>query len=188
MGLYNCRTLYLEKDVLLEDYLEDCVDVPRFLSYCRKCSNFGRIWSCPEFDFDPMEVWRKYQQLKIIALKIIVPEEMREKEFDQEGKSRVITTLLDDYKKEFDEYILEEEKKTPRSMGLSGGSCLICSPAPCSRQEGKPCRHPDKMRHSIESLGGDVSLTVSRYLGEKLEWIRDGHLPSHFMLVGGILR
>ena len=38
-------------------------------------------------------------------MKIIVPEELRKEEFDDQGKTEVITTLLDDYKKEFDKYI-----------------------------------------------------------------------------------
>lgn len=187
IDIHNCETIFYEKEVLLEEYKKDCVDVPRFLSYCRRCSNFGKIWSCPEFDFDPMDYWNKYEHLRIIAMKIIVPQELREKEFDDQGKTQVITSLLDGYKRDFDRYIYEQEKTKENSVGLSGGSCLLCSPAPCSREEGKPCRQPDKMRHSIESLGGDVSLTVTKYLNQKLEWIENGHLPSHFMLVGGLL-
>ncbi|MBR5047181.1 MAG: metal-binding protein [Eubacterium sp.] len=184
---FDCDTIYYQKDVPMEDYLKDCVDVPKFLGYCRKCTNFGKIWSCPEFDFDPMDIWRNYQNIRVIAMKILVPEKMREKEYDAQGKTQVITTILNDYKKEFDRYILEEESKLEGAVGLSGGSCLLCQPAACSRQEGKPCRHPDQMRHSIESLGGNVSLTVSKYLDQKLEWIEGGRLPAHFMLVGGIL-
>ena len=187
IDIHNCETVFYEREVLLEEYRKDCVDVPRFLSYCRKCTNFGKIWSCPEFDFDPMDYWNRYQHLRIIAMKIIVPRELREKEFDDQGKTRVITSLLDGYKRDFDKYIYEQEKTKENSIGLSGGSCLLCSPAPCSREEGKPCRQPDKMRHSIESLGGDVSLTVTKYLNQKLEWIENGHLPAHFMLVGGLL-
>ena len=43
------------------------------------------------------------------------------------------------------------------------------------------------MRYSIEALGGNVGLTVTRYLGQKLEWIEEGRLPRYFMLVAGLL-
>ena len=185
-SLYKCETVYYENLIPMEEYLRDCVDVPRFLSYCSKCSNFGKTWSCPEFSFDPMDFWKKFQSLRVIGLKIILPDELREKTFDPEGSSLFIQSFLDRYKKQFDEYILEEEKKTG-GLGLNGGSCLRCRPLPCSRQEGKPCRQPDKMRYSIEALGGDASLTVTKYLHQKLEWMKDGKLPPYFILVGGIL-
>ena len=43
-------------------------------------------------------------------MKIIVPRELREKEFDDQGKTQVITSLLDGYKRDFDQYIYEQEK------------------------------------------------------------------------------
>ena len=176
---FDFETVYYEQDIPMEEYLKECVDVPKFLGYCRKCTNFGKIWSCPDFDFDPMDLWGKYSNIKVIAMKILVPEELREKEYDIRSGTEFVTTILNDYKKDFDEHILEEEKKIEGAVGLSGGSCLLCAPAACSRQEGKPCRHPDKMRHSIESLGGNVSLTLSKYLNLKLEWMEEGHLPAY---------
>ena len=58
----------------------------------------------------------------------------------------------------------------------------------CTRLEGKPCRHPGKMRYSIESLGGNVGTTLSELMEIELEWIQEGRLPSYFVLVSGLLR
>ena len=58
----------------------------------------------------------------------------------------------------------------------------------CTRPEGKPCRYPEKMRYSIESIGGNVGKTVSKLLGIELEWIQDGKVPSYFVLCGGLLK
>lgn len=182
----DCETQFFEHIVPMEEYLRDCVDVPRFLGYCSHCSNFGKTWSCPEFSFDPRDYWKKFKSFKIIGMKVIVPKELRNKVYSKEESDDFILAFLDKYKKQFDEHIMQEEKKVG-GVGLNGGSCLLCAPAPCSRQEGKPCRHPDKMRYSIESLGGDVSLSVTKYLHQKLEWIKDGKLPGHFILVGGVL-
>ncbi len=49
-------------------------------------------------------------------------------------------------------------------MSLSSGACLHCKNAECTRLSGKPCRFQDKMRYSIESLGGNVGKTVTKYL------------------------
>lgn len=187
VSMYHCKTEFYEKTVPVRDYIEDCVDVPRFLSYCRQCENYSKTWSCPEFSFDPMELWHSYETLRIIGLKILVPEDLREKTYDKQGRQEIIEALLTGYKQQFDEYIYQEEKKTAGGMSLGGGTCMKCGPQSCSRVEGKPCRQPDKMRYSIEALGGDVGKTVTKYLHQELQWIEDGKLPEHFMLVGGVL-
>ena len=43
------------------------------------------------------------------------------------------------------------------------------------------------MRYSIESLGGNVGLTISKLLKLELEWIEEGKLPNYFILVSGLL-
>ncbi len=63
----------------------------------------------------------------------------------------------------------------------------MCRGMECTRTEKKPCRYPDQMRYSIESLGGNVGLTVSRLMGIELEWIEEGKMPSYFVLVAGLL-
>lgn len=44
------------------------------------------------------------------------------------------------------------------------------------------------MRHSIESLGGNVGLTCSRLMKIELMWMEEGKLPPYFVLVCGLLR
>ena len=184
---YDCETHVYENEVPVDEYLEACVDVPEFLAYCKQCGNYGKVWSCPEFSFDPMDYWRKYDTLKIIGLKIIVPEELRTRNYDEQERNLLFQELLQGYKKQLDERILKEEQRIEGSRALSGGSCLYCQPEDCSRIQGEPCRQPDKMRYSIEALGGNVGLTVTKYLHQELEWMEEGKLPSHFILVGGLL-
>lgn len=43
------------------------------------------------------------------------------------------------------------------------------------------------MRYSIESLGGNVGLTIEKLMGIHLEWMEEGRLPHHFVLVSGLL-
>ena len=77
------------------------------------------------------------------------------------------------------------EQSLPGSFSLSAGECEECEH--CTRPEGKPCRKPDKLRYSIESLGGNVGKTISRLCGIEIEWIEEGKIPEHFVLVGGLL-
>ena len=83
--------------------------------------------------------------------------------------------------------LFKMENQCPGSVSLSAGSCSLCGKGNCTRPSGKPCRYPEKMRYSIESLGGNVGKTVHDLLGIELEWIEEGKVPSYFVLVGGLL-
>ena len=65
---------------------------------------------------------------------------------------------------------------------------MECGIGNCTKKEGHSCRHPEKLRYSIEALGGNVGKTADKLLGLSLEWVEDGKLPAHFVLVGGLLK
>ncbi|MBQ1959281.1 MAG: DUF2284 domain-containing protein [Firmicutes bacterium] len=168
-----------EKEISTELYLEHFVNVEEFLEYCKVCPNYGRLWSCPPYDFNPEDYWKKYSSLLVTGYKINFGPEVTEK------RSMEIMTEV---KNRIAEELFAMESAEPGSMSLSAGSCGICGTDCCTRLEGKPCLHPEKMRYSIESLGGNVGKTVSKLLGIELEWIEEGKLPSYFVLCGGLLK
>ena len=79
-------------------------------------------------------------------------------------------------------YIMEDEN----SLSLSAGCCTLCTG--CTRPSGKECRHADKMRYSLESLGANVGLTCSKLLGVTLEWVAENHLRHQICLISGLLK
>ena len=56
-----------------------------------------------------------------------------------------------------------------------------------ARLEGKPCRMPERMRWSIEALGGDCGGALEKYFGESLQWSTGQRLPEQIILLGGLL-
>jgi predicted metal-binding protein len=172
---YTVRELTAE--VSLAEYLRDCVDVPRFLSCCKACHNYGAGWSCPPYTFNPMELWNRYARLRIYTRMLIGNES------GQTPQSAL--QALEEEKDVYLHTLLSWESAAPGSLALAAGSCTLC--IPCARKNGQPCRKPEQMRYSIESLGGDVGLTALRYLGYPLLWIKDGILPDYLMLVGALL-
>lgn len=171
------KTETFEKTIDVETYVKDYVNVEEFLDCFRQCENFNRKWSCPSYDFDPVDYWKKYDSLYVIGKKMILQEEEKENWRD----------LMTQVKEEMTQILYAEEEKHPGSVSLSAGSCNLCGEDGCGRKDGKPCRFPDKMRYSIESLGGNVGLTASRLLGIELLWIEEGRVPDYFVLVGGLL-
>lgn len=166
-----------EEKIEVGKYIDDYVNVEEFLEYCRQCNNYNCAWSCPSFDFDPVDYWKSYDHFHVVGKKMILAEEEKE---DWEN-------LLIQVKGKLTEELYEAERRHPGSISLSAGSCKICGEGNCSRKTGEPCRYPDKMRYSIEALGGNVGLTASRLLGIPLQWMEEGRVPDYFVLVGGLL-
>ena len=183
----NYVTERYEAVVSVEEYAEACVNVSEFLEYCKQCENYKKMWSCPEFDFDAESYWRQYQTFRIIGIKILVPEEIREKSWTKEERGKLFEEMLWKEKEKLTEELFSLEKEYPGSVSLSAGSCMMCGSGNCARRAGEPCRHPEKLRYSIEALGGNVGLTVTKYLKQELQWIEEGKMPDHFILVCGLL-
>lgn len=179
MALYHCETL--TKRVPLAEFRQELVDVPRFLGYCRDCPNWGRYWSCPPFDFDPMALWARYDGLLLLLCKVTFPKDRlfpgERRAFEERSLPRIKGNMA--------RKLLELEARTPGSLALFLGRCEWCKP--CARVEGKPCRMPEKSRYSIEALGGDCGGALEKYFGETLQWSRGNRLPEQLLFLGGLM-
>lgn len=178
-GEHGCRITIerMEAVVPVDEYVRTCVDIPKFLGYCKECPGYGNRWSCPPFEKDPMTIWTQYETVRLYGY--VLPTEPGQSvtgalQNMEQAKGRLMAELL------------ELERTIPGSFALSCGTCRLCGNH-CTRLEGKPCRMPENMRCSIESLGGDVAKTAEYYLHKSILWIKDNILPDYLMLVGGLL-
>ena len=48
-----------------------------------------------------------------------------------------------------------------------------------------PCRHPERVRPSLEACGFDLCRTTESLMGIPLRWSTDGRLPEYLTLVSG---
>ena len=167
-----------EKLIDIDEYLQRYVNVEEFEECCKACPNYGGLWSCPPYNFRAEDYWKDFSKLLVVGRKITFCGEL-----SQEEAMEIMLKV----KGEMAEELYARETSEAGAVSLSAGSCDLCSSVGCTRKEGNPCRYPGKMRYSIESLGGNVGLTVSRLLGIELEWIEEGKVPSYFVLVGGLL-
>ncbi len=169
------------------EYIENFVDVDKFEDYCRECKNWEKVWSCPPFKFDPIDYWTQFDRLFVLGYKIFLETEDERANW---GK------YLADAKNKMMDYLFEMELMYIGGVSLSPGNCKICAEEEgiiieddsyCTRVNEEPCRHPEKMRYSIEALGGDVSKTAADLLDLELKWGKNGELPEYFVLVGGLI-
>lgn len=178
----------IEVEIPVEAYVRDYVDVEEFLEACKACPNYNKIWSCPPYDFNPEQYWSRYKDFYIIGVKIIFDQEMIDEMYSPEEIDKILKNTLFAEKKKLTEELWHMESEVQGSMSLSAGSCMLCEQEGCDRIKGAPCRYPEQMRYSIESLGGNVGKTCSKLLGIELEWMTEGKLPNHFTLVSGLFK
>lgn len=176
-----------EAEISVDEYVETCVAVEEFLEYCKACHNYGRLWSCPPYDFRPEDYWAKFKRLYLLGYKIVFEEDVLKNPPEKQELRAFTETILKREKRSMAEELFRMERETAGSQSLSAGCCAECAEGTCSRLTGRPCRQPKKLRYSLESLGANVGLTIDKYLKQKLLWMEDGKLPEYFILVGGLL-
>ena len=175
----------LRSELAMSEFIAGFVDPERFLSMCAKCKNFGCTWACPPYDFDPMSIWQEYSRILLYAKKVCLPVEETEKTRPADELASVYKALLKPVADSIRKELLELEGAMPGSLALFAGGCDICQA--CTREKGEPCAHPELMRFSVESLGGDVIKSFGELLHERVLWAENGRLPEHFILMGALL-
>lgn len=164
-------------------YIRDYRDVEKFLGYCKQCHNYDSCWSCPPHDFDVESYLDEYPSGVLIATKIMLDEEMRKRPKTKEEREAFIEGLILDYRQILDDMLLAMEKTIPGSKAFFAGSCHFCDT--CAKREGKPCRHDDKRRVSLEAIGFDMAKTTEELFEIEMLWSKD-ELPPYFTLVSGL--
>lgn len=171
----------------LATYIASYRDRDRFLGYCRQCRNYERRWSCPPFSFDPERLLARYTHLWIIGTRIEPDDFERRPCHSQAERIERCRQLITIARQILDDDLLHLEEQFPGSLSLLPGCCFRCPEESCTRIQGQPCRHPEKLRHSLESFGFDVGRTTSDLLGIDLQWSYDEQMPPYLTLVSGLL-
>ena len=159
-------------------YIEDFRRADYFIKLCQQCGNYGRRYGCPPFDNDSLNAIEGYDTVRILGVKITPKDKSLPLEAANDLMKPVISEMNDE--------LLETEKTLG---GMCYGfvcSCPYCGAASCARIDGKPCRHPDKVRPSLEAIGFDIGKTAKDLLGIDIKWSQDGLIPEYLTLVCGI--
>ena len=164
-----------------DEFISRYRDVERIGAFCLQCPGYGKSWSCPPFDFDPRTQSDGFSQVMLMGTTIEFDEETRIACKNTEQSTVMGREAMQEVWKTLLPKLYEMERNTPGSRCFTF-RCVLC-PEGCTRPEGKPCRHPELMRHSLESVGFDIEAMTRELLGIDLEWSTDGSLPKHITLV-----
>ncbi|MBN2100184.1 MAG: DUF2284 domain-containing protein [Dehalococcoidia bacterium] len=158
-------------DLCLEFNPAILVPEERIREYCieNRCGRYDANHMCPPRVGSLCEVRTRLQGFSQCVL--LQRSAQMDVANDREG---VIRTKL-----EFHHLVLRLERRLRRRgmtqlWGLIGGDCELCRT--CRAVEGKPCRHEDKARTSLEALGVDVVALLEklgldgRFRPDRITW------------------
>lgn len=103
--------------VPVSDFFRDGVNVPKFLSYCRECPNYGKRWSCPPLSVDPEQVWLRFDLLWLWGRILYLSPGTTQEEAN---------LLLSGEKEKLLMELLQKEAEIPGAWALSAGTCQVC--------------------------------------------------------------
>lgn len=175
-----------KKDINVREFVQGCVDVVRIQAFCYNCPHYGKIWSCPPFDFDIMSVWNRYSMLRLWGRKIIFDKHVTQQHLSPDALHSIITKTLSKEKVRMNNELMASERLCVGSLALNPGRCETCEY--CAKALGKDCIYPTTLRYSIEALGGDVCIAMERYFNQKIQWSTADKLPEYLFLVGALLK
>ena len=161
-------------------------DVERFGALCAQCPSYGKVWSCPPFDFDPRERSDGFDSVTVFATTITFDEATRHACSTPDEASRVGREAMQEAWQSLLPRLSEMERQSPGSRCFTF-RCSLC-PEGCTRPEGYLCRHPDRLRQSLEAVGFDIGAMMRDLFGIELEWSSDGSLPEHITLVTALMK
>lgn len=173
------------KPSTIEELKNNFWDIEKFEGFCKQCKNYGKLWSCPPYNFSIEEYVDRYKYVYIVGVKIVFDEDTLSSINTKEKISSYTNETLHFMKNKIMNEMLKLEKLYPNSTSLSAGGCNLCEN--CSKLKNIQCVHPDLMRYSLESLGFDVGGVSSKLLNFELKWATETRLPDYFSLIAGIM-
>lgn len=180
------RTETLTETLPLAELTRRFRNPEKFIAYCRECGRYGHCWACPPYAFDPSEVLAGYTVAWIAGIRIIPDEALRNRLATPEEATETGREMLTRVRAAIDPQLLAIERAHPGSRAFFAGTCFACPEGSCTRDKGIPCRHPDRVRPSLEAFGFDIGAISSELLHNELKWSRDGRLPEYFTLVSAL--
>lgn len=158
----------------ISDISNISVDKKLFLEMCKKgCRNFNTKYCCPPFSPD-FHSFVKSKKLLFLLLKLDLNQLLDYKPYH---RLKVANAVI----KSRAERIMRSLEPYSKTKFLSNGACRLCKP--CKRKQKLPCKHPDKMRFSLEALGVDCNKLSQDLFNINLLWYKDKKAPDYTCVI-----
>ena len=175
----------LNKFIDAKEFARQYVDVTRFIKFCEGCTEYGKSWSCPAYNFDTQKLWESYKTVRLIGEKLTLSDGLLNMKYTDKRVSEFLLSMFIKEKSKLTKYLMRLEKKYQGSLALSSLICTNCKS--CARLSGKPCRHPEKMCFMIEGMGADIEKAARDFFDIEIQWSQNGSVPKYFVVIFALL-
>ena len=144
------------------------------------CPNYDNKWSCPPNSPN----YIKYSQDFKYCLLLLMTCELSQLDYvkTEYMKVKASNAILKSKSDNLARYL----ETTFSGKMLSNGSCRLCKP--CTKKTStNNCKHPSKLRYSLESLGLNVEEISSDFFNHKLCWYKNKISPPYSSVISGLL-
>lgn len=159
--------LFKNTDILVK-YFEG----ERLAQVCKEgCRNYGQKWSCPPYASPFLRIVEKYSYafMLVFSTQMKYYWDVKNKYLAVKAANATLKTTIEKCTRDLETYM--------KGYSLLSGSCRQCKPCQCKK--GLPCKHPDKMRYSMEAAGLNVQRLTIDFLDHELLWYKNKTLPEY---------
>lgn len=149
---------------------------PQKQQSCHACPYYGKNHACPPDSGEVKDLLLSFPFIHLFAAKQYVTEPITS------GKE--MHDIFAQGRTVFDEQLLACEANSEGSMALIPCSCTRCER--CAKLDQAACRHPDKLRKSLDAFSVEVSRIADEVFHLEIQWYKDKP-PEYVTMIGGIL-
>ncbi|WP_297130182.1 DUF2284 domain-containing protein [Terrisporobacter sp.] len=161
----------LKANVCKNDILKNYMKFEYFTALCKEgCPNYNSNYTCPPNSPTFTEYVKDYKYSLVIAMYMNIPKNKNMSEV-HEYLRIVLSDLL-----------IPLERKI-NGLLTDGGRCIYCKE--CAYIDNLPCRFPEKMRFSMESMGIDLDSACKDILNYSMSWNSDNE-NSYCTVIGSV--
>lgn len=163
-----CRGILLEDVSILNKYYQK----DTIKEACKEgCPNYGKKWSCPPFSKPYYELMKGYDKAVMVSFSTNMSDynDIKNKYTAVKAANVTLKNLV--------EKVARKIEQQTNGYALLSGSCRLCRTCECKKM--LRCKHPDKMRYSVEATYLNVQTMCEELLGFKLLWYEKKILPQY---------
>lgn len=135
------------------------------------CPNYCNKWSCPPYAKSFLNSGKDYSKACLLCFSTEMEyySDIKNKYLAVKAANVTLKTLIEKCARSIEEYT--------NGYSLLSGSCRLCKPCHCKIKQ--PCKHPDKMRYSMEATGLNVQKLCFDFLEHSLLWYENKKVPQY---------
>ncbi|MFA5992780.1 MAG: DUF2284 domain-containing protein [Candidatus Pacearchaeota archaeon] len=170
---FNINYVY---DYISKDQVK--TDKVLFAKMCKTgCVNYNKKYSCPPFSPD-FSLLSKDSDGLFVVLFVVKLDQIKSTEYN---KIRIANVVM----KSKINRLMRDLETNFKTKFLSTGSCNLCKPCNCKLK--LSCKHPDKKRYSLESVGIDCNNLSETLFNTQFLWYKEKNAPAYTSVICGLL-